>query len=63
MHMQQMNAYFTTKDVNLNCVYYSKYPGYSRYNKVFVFTPLCQFGLLIFVVAGFFPICIFFFEI
>ena len=33
MCIKQMNAYFTTTDINLNCIYYSKYPGYSRHNR------------------------------
>lgn len=35
MCVRQMNAYFSTKNINSSCMYYSKHLGYSRHYIVF----------------------------
>lgn len=59
MCVKQVNAYFTTTDINLNCVYYSKYPGIAGIIDIGFFLPLCKFDPLNFVVDGLLSFCIF----
>lgn len=58
MCVRQMNAYFATKNINSNCIYYSKYLGYSRHYRYSFLTSL-RFGVHNFIVDCFLSGCIF----